>query len=177
MMITCFYLSSSILFQTLQVFPWTFIDGRWYVTYIFVIGSTYIMYIPCISNKFRHQINKCFVYTEKLGCIYMAYAMYMICILFVYTDDIPKLTQWAVAADCQQYVGCCSSMNRCWKKRLGRILRGSCNAIGSNSNGKGLDQHFLLIGCTLSFSVGHDEQGRFICVLRRGSTSMHINVI
>jgi hypothetical protein len=24
--------------------------------------------------------------------------MYMLCILFVYTYDIPKLTQWAVAA-------------------------------------------------------------------------------
>jgi hypothetical protein len=41
------------------------------------------MHIPFISDTFRW---------------YIAYAMYMICILLVYTDDIPKLMQWAVAA-------------------------------------------------------------------------------
>jgi hypothetical protein len=34
-----------------------------------------------------------------LDSIYIAYAMYMICIFFVYTDDIPKLTPRAVAAE------------------------------------------------------------------------------
>ena len=45
---------------------------------------------------------------------------------------------------------------------------GSCSPTtnGSNSNGKGLDrwqkfQHCLRIGCALSYSAGHDEQGQF----------------
>ncbi len=30
------------------------------------------------------------VYTENLDNIYIVYAMYMLCILYVYTNDIPK---------------------------------------------------------------------------------------
>ncbi len=42
------------------------------------------MHIPCISNKFR-------LYIQKIWIACTWYAMYMICIFFVYTNDIPKL--------------------------------------------------------------------------------------
>ncbi len=48
---------------------------------------TCTMYIPCISNNFRFYIQKnCRAYT-----LHMAYAMYMICLLIVYIDGIPKV--------------------------------------------------------------------------------------
>jgi hypothetical protein len=59
---------------------------------ILVKCNTCTKHIPCISNKFRLYVQK------NLDSIYIAYAMYIIHIFFVYKDDIPKLTQWAVAA-------------------------------------------------------------------------------
>ncbi len=50
------------------------------------------MYIVCLYKAYFMYITKHYIgYTENLDSICIGYSMYMLCILYIFTIDIPKL--------------------------------------------------------------------------------------